>query len=134
MRILVLCALLALSPGCGSFSPEELQLGPGQIAALAHAIGVEVKDLPAQDAEVLRVAAEKAFEVHVDKLEAKLDEVKLTLPAIAKEAAAAGGTSFLEKVAQNPTTSGIGAGVMGAVGGIFVLLGRRQKLAREAKR
>ena len=127
-----LAIFLYLSPGCGSFSPESLTLGQDQLSALATQVGVQVQDLYHQDAETLRLAAEKSFGVHVEAIEAKIDEVKVTLPAIAKEAAAVGGKSFLEKVAENPTTSGIGAAAAGAIGGIFALWGRRAKLAREA--
>lgn len=134
MRILFLILLLEFLPGCGTFAPETLTLGKEQLFALAHVVGVEVNDLHKQDTETLRLAAEKAFSVRVDAIDAKLEDVKVTLPALAKEAAATGGTSFLEKVAENPTTSGIGAAVIGAAGGIFALWGRRQKLAREAKK
>ena len=125
--------VLLWAPGCGSFTPERITLSDDQVDKIA-AVATD------KSAEAWRKAAEEVFEVKIEKLEAKVDEntgavnaVTLTLPAIAKEAASVGGASALEKIAQNPTTSGIGAAALAGVAGVFALWSRRSRLRREAK-
>lgn len=138
-RLLVGCVAISLAAGCAAFRAEDVRLSEAQIVAIAQRAAVSVSELPSLSPDRLKQAASEALgvaineiRIKVDSTSGKVEKIEAELPSLAGEAASSAGGAALDKIAKNPTTVGIGAAILAALGSIAALIAKR-RAAREGK-
>ena len=119
--VLALCLCFSMPASCSLMEPQYLPLSPEVVAALEAKLG----DIGTANAEQLRVEVERLTGMQVESAGKFHGEVMAKLTPPAQEAGTAVATTFLDKIIENPTTSGAVAALLGALGAAAEVLRRR---------